>query len=41
MTFHEKCLLAGDSYEIAHLIFVENLERYRKICRLLQSLLAL
>ena len=37
MVFHENCLLADDSYDISYLIFFKNLERCRKICRLLQS----
>ena len=36
MIFHENRLLADDSHEISYLIFVENYERYRMICRLLQ-----
>ena len=41
MIFHENCLLADDSHVISYLIFVENWERCRKICRLLQLGLAL
>ena len=37
MIFHENRLLADDSHEIIYLTFVENLERGRKIGRLLQS----
>ena len=37
MIFHENRLLADDSHLISYLIFVENWERCRKICRLLQS----
>ena len=37
MIFHENRLLADDSHEISYLIFVENKEVCRKICRLLQS----
>ena len=36
MIFHENRLLADDSHVISYLIFVENWERCRKICRLLQ-----
>ena len=32
MIFHENRLLADDSHEISHLIFVGNWERCRKIC---------
>ena len=41
MIFHENRLLADDSPVISYLIFVENWERCHKICRLLQSGLAL
>ena len=37
MIFHENRLLADNSHVISHLNFVENWERCRKICRLLQS----
>ena len=36
MIFHENGLPAEDSHEISCLIFLENKERCRKICRLLQ-----
>ena len=36
MIFRENRLLADDSHVISYLIFVENWERCRKICRLLQ-----
>ena len=32
MIFHENRLLADDSHEITYLIFVENQERFCKIC---------
>ena len=35
MVFHENRLLADDSHVISYLIFVENMERCRKICQLL------
>ena len=41
MIFHENRLLADDSHVISYLIFVENWGNYCKICRLLQSGLAL
>ena len=41
MIFHENRLLAYDSHEISFLISMENYERCRKICRLLQLLLGL
>ena len=36
MIFHENRLLADDSRVISYLISVENWERCRKSCRLLQ-----
>ena len=41
MIFHDNHLLADDSHEIPFLISFENEERCHKICRLLQSWLAL
>ena len=40
MAFHENRLLADDSHEISYLIFFENWEICRQMCRLLQSWLA-
>ena len=37
MIFHENRLLADDSHVKSYLIFVENWERCRKMCRPLQS----
>ena len=34
MIFHENRLLADNSHVISYLIFVENWEKYCKICRL-------
>ena len=39
MKFHENRLLADDSHVISYLIFAENWERCRKICRLLSALM--
>ena len=41
MIFHENRLLADGSHELSYLIFFENWEKCRKICRLLQLRLGL
>ena len=36
MIYYENCLPADNSHEISYLIFLENWERCRKMCCLLQ-----